>query len=227
MAIRILLVEDEKSIADSVIYTFTKDGYSVEWVTLAKQALETLPSLNPQLIIMDIGLPDMLGLDLCREIRKTNNTPIIFLTARSDEIDKVLGLELGADDYVVKPFSPRELLARAKAVLRRQNNPSPAVHPTTKTFDIDDGKKRITLKQKDLELSKYEYDLLKLLIGRPGRVFSRDELLTLAFGDDHVTTDRAIDAHIKNIRAKIKMIDPTCDPIETHRALGYSFKEAC
>ncbi|MBX7147893.1 two-component system response regulator CreB [bacterium] len=224
MPTALLLVEDEKSIADSVIYTFGKEGYAVTWVSLASEALAQITALNPALIIMDIGLPDMLGLDLCREVRKTSNTPIIFLTARSDEIDKILGLELGADDYVVKPFSPRELVARAKAVLRRQSNLVLAPDKTKK-FKIDDAKKRITIYEKDLELSKYEYDLLKHLIARPGRVYSRDELLTLAFGNDHVTTDRAIDAHIKNIRAKIKSVDPETDPIETHRGLGYSLKE--
>ena len=178
------------------------------------------------LIILDIGLPDINGLELCKKIRKTRTLPIIFLTARSDEIDKVVGLEIGADDYVVKPFSPRELSARVKAVLRRTRPPAAGAQSNkNQAFRINEAKRRIIYYGTLLELSRYEFNLLNTFIRHPGRVFSRDQLMDLAWDEPEASMDRTVDAHIKNIRAKLKAVTPTVDPIMTHRGIGYALKE--
>jgi two-component system catabolic regulation response regulator CreB len=176
------------------------------------------------LIILDIGLPDINGLELCKQIRKVHNLPIIFLTARSEEIDRVVGLEIGADDYVVKPFSPRELTARIKAVLRRTRQPA-TDPPSNQAFQIDASRRRIFYFDTALDLSRYEYNLLKVLIRRPGHVFTRDHLMELAWDEPEASMDRTVDAHVKNIRAKLKAIRPQIDPIITHRGVGYALKE--
>ncbi len=223
----ILIVEDEPAIADNIRYALTTDGFETEWHANGGSVLEFLEQNQVALIILDVGLPDINGMELCKEIRKITQTPVIFLTARSEEIDKVVGLEIGADDYMVKPFSPRELTARVKAVLRRtassvlqggQAVDEPAFH-------IDAQKHRISYFLSPLELSKYEFQLLEIFIKRPGQLFSRDKLMELAWDDPDMSMDRTIDAHIKNIRGKLKKIKPDIDPIKTHRGLGYSLKE--
>jgi two-component system catabolic regulation response regulator CreB len=176
------------------------------------------------LIILDIGLPDMNGLELCKEIRQDHTLPIIFLTARADEVDRVVGLEIGADDYVTKPFSPRELSARVKAVLRRADQTG-RKGTSSKAFEVDESRRRIAYFGRFLDLSLHEYNLLTIFIRRPGHVFSRDRLMALAWEDPEASLDRTVDAHIKNIRAKLKQIMPDEDPIITHRGMGYSLKE--
>jgi two-component system catabolic regulation response regulator CreB len=177
------------------------------------------------LIVLDIGLPDISGVELCKEIRKTRAVPIIFLTAKTDEIDRVVGLEIGADDYVVKPFSPRELSARIRAILRRTQKAAALAEPEQRVFQIDETRRRITYFGAAVDLSRYEYNLLKVLIARPGHVLSRDRLMDLAWEEPEASTDRTVDAHIKTIRAKLKAIKPELDPITTHRGIGYSLKE--
>jgi two-component system catabolic regulation response regulator CreB len=189
--------------------------------------MEVLPLLAKDtihLIILDIGLPDTNGFDLCKEIQKRHAIPIIFLTARTDEIDRVVGLEIGADDYVVKPFSPRELSARVKAVLRRTKPVLEAPSPP-RAFQVDESKCQIAYYGRRLDLSRYEYKILKTFIRRPGQVFSRDQLMDFVWDDPGASLDRTVDAHIKNIRAKLKIIKSDLDPIITHRGLGYSLKE--
>jgi two-component system catabolic regulation response regulator CreB len=163
-------------------------------------------------------------MELCKQIRKTHSLPIIFLTARADEVDRVVGLEIGADDYVVKPFSPRELTARIKAVLRRTRPLAPSA-PSRQAFRIDESRRRISYFGRPLELSRYEYNLLRILILRPGHVYSRDQLMELAWDEPDASLDRTVDAHIKNIRAKLKTLEPKIDPIITHRGIGYALKE--
>ena len=175
------------------------------------------------LIVLDIGLPDINGLELCKEIRKAHNIPIIFLTARDDEIDRVVGLEIGADDYLTKPFSPRELSARVKAILRRTH--SNTASTPLPSFQIDESKRRISYFDAILDLSHYEYRILRTFIRRPGHVYSRDQLMSLVWDEPETSMDRTVDAHIKNIRAKLKKIKPEVDPIITHRGVGYSLKE--
>ncbi len=233
----ILIVEDEPAIADTLTYTLKKEGFETIWKNLALDAKKTLDSQKIDCIIMDVGLPDQSGFELCRDIRKTHNTPILFLTARGEEIDKVVGLEIGADDYVVKPFSPREIAARVKALMRRNppshfsthsSEPPPYTQATEAKplhFVIDEDKKKISYRQKDLTLSRTEYKILQILISHPGRVYSRDQLMDLAWDSPESSLDRTVDAHIKNIRAELKRVAPKLDPIQTHRGLGYSLKE--
>jgi two-component system catabolic regulation response regulator CreB len=189
--------------------------------------LEAMPVLEQgpiDLIVLDIGLPDINGLELLKEIRRTRAVPIILLTARSAEIDRVLGLEIGADDYVAKPFSPRELAARVKAVLRR-SKPAVAEKPASTAFVVNASKRTIAFFGKTLELSKYEYDILRQFIERRGHVFSRDQLMSLVWESPETSLDRTVDAHIKNIRAKLRTIRPDLEPIQTHRGSGYSLRD--
>ncbi len=221
---KILIVEDEPAIVDNVQYALETDGFETVWLSSGLEVIPLLSKENISLIILDIGLPDIDGLELCKEIRKKHTIPIIFLTARTDEIDRVVGLEIGADDYVVKPFSPRELSARIKAVLRRtkSSNPPPSA---PQAFKVDESKCQISYFGKVLELSRYEYKLLKIFIRRPGYVFSRDQLMDFVWDDPTASLDRTVDAHIKNLRSKLKAIRPDIEPIITHRGLGYSLKE--
>ncbi len=223
----ILIVEDEPAIADNIRYALTTEGFETEWHAGGSDVVAFLGDNKVALVILDVGLPDINGMELCKSIRQISQIPVIFLTARSEEIDKVVGLEIGADDYMVKPFSPRELTARVKAVLRRT---SPAVSDdvpsaTDSIFQIDSLKHRITYFFIPLDLSRYEFQLLEILIKRPGQIFSRDKLMELAWDDPEMSMDRTVDAHIKNIRGKLKKIKPDIDPIKTHRGLGYSLKE--
>jgi two-component system catabolic regulation response regulator CreB len=224
MASKILIVEDEQAIADNIQYALETDGFETLCLSSGRTVIQVLSEQQIDLILLDIGLPDINGMELCKGIRKTHDLPIIFLTARSDEIDRIVGLEIGADDYVTKPFSPRELSARVKAVLRRsqQHGASP---PSSKTFRVDESKRQITYSGAVLELSRYEYEILRTLIQRPGRVFTRNLLMDLVWEEPEASMDRTVDAHIKNIRAKLKTVKPDADPITTHRGVGYSLKE--
>ena len=163
-------------------------------------------------------------MELCKTIHEKHDLPIIFLTARSDEVDRVVGLEIGADDYVLKPFSPRELSARVRAVLRRTRNQASSP-PFPGPFEIDPARRRISYFNIPVDLSRYEFNLLSIFISRPGRVLSRDRLMDLAWDEPEASMDRTVDAHIKNIRAKLKAINPNVEPIITHRGVGYSLKE--
>ncbi len=219
----ILIVEDEPAIADTIQYALEADGCDTDRVTAAYPALDKIQADSPDLVILDIGLPDLNGIELCRKIRAFSLVPIIFLTARTDEIDRVVGLEIGGDDYVVKPFSPRELAARVRAVLRRIRPAASSLEE--QAFHCDPEKRLITYQGKALELSRYEYNLLCLLITNPGRVFTRDQLMAGAWDEPDASMDRTVDAHIKNLRAKLKRIQPNNDVIITHRGVGYSLKE--
>jgi two-component system catabolic regulation response regulator CreB len=221
---KILIVEDEPAIAETIQYALETDGFETRCLSSGTPALALLEQEAIDLIVLDIGLPDISGLELCKEIRKTRQLPVIFLTARSDEVDRVVGLEIGADDYVVKPFSPRELAARVRAVLRRAR-PSTEAISLPDTFKVDASRRQITYSGTPMELSRYEYNLLVILIQRPGHVFSREHLMQLAWDEPEAAMDRTVDAHIKNIRAKLKTINPEIDPIVTHRGIGYALKE--
>ena len=222
---RILIVEDEPAIAETIQYALQKDGCEIVWLQTGTPVLDLLDNERLDLIILDIGLPDISGIELCKQIRVGSNVPIIFLTARSDEIDRVVGLEIGGDDYVVKPFSPRELAARVKAVLRRSGSEQTERDGNT-SFSNDRIRRQISYCGNLLELSRYEYNILDIFIESPGQVFSRDQLMERAWDEPDSSMDRTVDAHIKNIRAKLKQIHPTIDPIVTHRGIGYSLKES-
>jgi two-component system catabolic regulation response regulator CreB len=224
MKLRILIIEDEPAIVDNIQYALETDGFETICCFSGIKALEFLDKEKVDLIVLDIGLPDINGFELCKDIRGKNNIPIIILTARTDEVDRVVGLEIGADDYVTKPFSPRELTARIKAILRRTGtaNQKP---PSKTVFQVDESRRQITYLGKTLKLSRYEFNILKTFIRRPGHVFSRDQLMDMAWEEPESSLDRAVDAHIKNIRAKLRDVEPGPDPIVTHRGIGYSLRE--
>lgn len=219
MPIKILLIEDESGIADNIIYSMQSEGFPVEWKKLGRDGLDFLMHNPCSLVILDIGLPDTSGFEICREIRKQSDTPIIFLTARGDEIDRVVGLELGADDYVVKPFSPRELVARVKAILRRTEKKP---FSSQQSFNLDEHKRQVLYQGNRLELTSYEYGILCLLIKKPGQVFTREQLMQAVWPTPEESYDRAVDTHIKTLRAKLRRINADDDSLLTHRGIGYS-----
>lgn len=229
----ILILEDEPSIADSLIFVLQAESFSTHWESLASKALAYLKDQPVDLVIMDVGLPDMTGFEACKQLRKFSEVPVMFLTARADELDRVIGLEIGADDYVVKPFSPREVAARVKAILKRVrpaiavNEPSLIDLPIDKhprEFAIDTERKTIHYQQGLLQLTRFEFCLLQLLVAQPGRVFSRDQLLNAVGVTADAGYERSIDGHIKTIRAKLRAIDAAADPIKTQRGFGYSYQ---
>ncbi len=217
----ILLLEDDPAIADTVAFALRREGFAVEhraWLAEARERLRAGPA--PALLILDIGLPDGHGLDLCRELRAgpLKQLPVIVLSARSEEMDRVLGLELGADDYLAKPFSPRELVARVRALLRRaQAAPAPSAG-----FVVDGA--RVWLDGQLLNLTKLELGLLLKLLSAPQRIHARDTLLDAVWGSSADSGDRTVDTHIKTLRAKLREAAPARDPIKTHRGLGYSLE---
>jgi two-component system catabolic regulation response regulator CreB len=225
----ILIVEDEPGIADMLQYALATDGFDALWCATAQAALDELARRAPALVILDVGLPDLSGFDLFKQLRAASDVPVVFLTARSDEIDRVVGLELGADDYVSKPFSPRELVARVRTILRRATRGDPAGAPpvaaATGPFAIDEGRRVIRFYGRALELSRYEYGLLKTFIEHPGHVFSRDVLLDKVWDTTSDSLDRTVDAHVKTLRAKLKAVAPGLEPIRTHRGVGYALAE--
>lgn len=231
MAASVLIIEDEPAIADSLSYALSSEGFECEWKVTGQEGLAVIEAGGVDLVLLDVGLPDINGFDLCKMVRAKHDLPIIFLTARSDEIDRVVGLEIGGDDYVSKPFSPREVAARVRAVLRRfqkapaVQQPVPAAEtPPSVGFHVDDARHAIFYRGERLTLSRYEYRLLKILVERPGWVFSREQLMEMAWDAPEASMDRTVDAHIKLLRSKLRAIHPE-DPIVTHRGVGYSLKE--
>ena len=218
---RIWLVEDEQSIADTLVYMLQQEGFQVSVFGRGLPALEAAAHQAPDVAILDVGLPDISGFELCHRIRASSQIPLLFLTARSEEQDRLLGLEMGADDYVAKPFSPREVSARVRTILRRtQLTPAP-VSPAT-GLQLDEVRARITLNGHALNLTRYEYLLLKTLRQQPERVYSRQQLMELVWADAEESLERTVDTHIKTLRAKLREIDPQSQLILTHRGLGYS-----
>lgn len=226
---RILIVEDEPAIADTLIYALQTERFEVDHALTGGAGLELARGKRYDLVVLDIGLPDMTGLDVCKEIRISSQVPVLFLTARDAELDRVLGLELGGDDYVTKPFSPREVVARIRAITRRagrgEDAPAPASPPVAAGLLRDDAHSmRMWCGAVDLELTAHEYKLMRVLMAKPGRVFTRDQLLEQAWEDPGAVTDRTIDAHIKTIRSKLRQAHPGAqDLIQTRRGLGYSY----
>ena len=220
----ILVVEDEATIAETIVYALQTEGFIPLWKTTGHEALAVLAARPVALVVLDVGLPDMSGFEVCREAQKRASVPVIFLTARSSEVDRIVGLELGADDYLAKPFSPRELTARVRAVLRRTSDRNvPA--PPAGVWQHDEARCRICYRGRALELTRNEYRLLAALLASPGRVFSREQLMTAAWEDPGAAIDRTVDAHIKLLRAKLRQAAPDSDPLVTHRGLGYSLRE--
>jgi two-component system catabolic regulation response regulator CreB len=220
----ILLVEDEASIADTLIYALQSEGYSTHWLTLAGEALTYQQNTPADLLILDVGLPDMTGFEACKQLRRFSEVPVIFLTARNAEIDRVVGLEIGADDYVTKPFSPREVAARVKAILKRMQPRAAAAPAPAGVFAVDAERFQIHYHGRLLSLTRHEFRLLHTLLAQPQRVFSREQLLDGAGVPAEAGYERNIDSHIKSLRAKLRQVTADAEPIQTHRGLGYSIK---
>jgi two-component system, OmpR family, catabolic regulation response regulator CreB len=220
---RILLVEDEPAIAETVLYALRTAGFAAEHCLTGADALREARSADYDLAVLDVGLPDLDGFALCQELRRGRDLPVIFLTARDSEAERILGLEIGADDYVAKPFSPRELVARVRVVLRRRDAPA-ARTSADAGFEHDADGHRIRYRGRLLDLTRYEYGLLAALLKRPGAVLSRAQLLDRVWGEALDSGDRTVDTHIKTLRAKLRAVAPDADPIRTHRGLGYSLE---
>lgn len=224
--LNITLIEDEPAIADTVVYALESEGYKVHWFNSGLAGLEYLKSTPVDLVILDIGLPDINGFEFFRRLREFSALPVIFLTARNVEVDKVSGLEMGADDYVVKPFSPRELTARVGVVLRRLKAAATAdsVHNLSSNagpFEIDEVAWIIRYLGVEVELTRHEFQILVILIRSPSQVYTREKLLEMVWDAPHHRLDRTVDAHIKNIRAKLRAVDAASNPIKTKRGIGY------
>ena len=230
MTDRILVVDDEPAVCDLLAYNLRKAHYDVVIAVDGQEALRQARQTPPDLILLDLMIPEVDGFDVCRELRKTSNVPIIMITARGEEIDRVVGLELGADDYVTKPFSVRELMARIKAVLRRsqsdENKPqgSNFLHgPNGLQMDLD--ARTVYIKENNLDLSRLEFDLLYHLLTNAGRVLTRERLLEQVWGYDFVGDTRAVDSAVKRLRAKLRSVSGETDTIEAVRGVGYRFSK--
>ncbi len=231
---RVLLVDDEQSIVDALGERLDRDGFSVYAVASGEEALEALSAASYDLILLDVGLPGIDGFETLRQLRaQGRDTPVIVLTARGDEIDRVVGLELGADDYVVKPFSARELTARVRALLRRsaeiarlraqvENEETPLPE---RSLQIDTLRRKVTFRGQPLELRPREFDLLTLLAAHPGQVFTREALLRQVWGYDEYVDARTVDVHIRRLRAKLADIDPDAQVILTEWGVGYKLAD--
>ncbi len=224
---RILVVDDEQAVLDLLVYNLGKSHYEVLAAVDGRQALELARQSNPDLILLDLMLPEIDGLDVCRELRRTSKVPIIMVTARGEEVDRVVGLELGADDYVSKPFSVRELMARIKAVLRRTQpdeaeTPQVLAGPGGLRLDLE--RREAAVGEVSLDLTRLEFDLLHTFLTNPERVLTREQLLEQVWGYDFAGDTRAVDSAIKRLRASLRAADPQADGIEAVRGLGYKFK---
>ncbi len=218
----IFIVEDEAALASVLEDYLTYEGARVSVLNKGVGALEAILTAKPDLVILDVMLPDVDGLTLCREIRAKSDMPIILESARTEELDRLLGLDLGADDYICKPWSPREVVARARAVLRRSG---PAqMGPGESGLALDTETWTATLDGRPLELTRREFQLLQVLSQRPGRVYSRNQLLNIVFADERSVFERTVDSHIKNIRNKVKAIDPQVECIRSVYGVGYAFE---
>lgn len=220
MAGDILIIEDESAIADTIAYALKTEGFTPHRSGLGGEALERLRRESFRLAILDVGLPDLSGFEVCRRLRTFSAIPVIFLTARSEEVDRIVGLEIGGDDYMAKPFSPRELVARVRVILRRMERVE--AEPSTTWFELDEARHRIRFCGQGLDLTRYEYLLLKCLMAAPEHVFTRLQLMEQVWAGAEESGDRTVDTHVKTLRAKLRQANPELDPIQTHRGLGYS-----
>jgi two-component system OmpR family response regulator len=219
---RILIVDDDPAIRDVVRFALARAGFETVEAENGRVALDLFASVPPDLIVLDVALPELDGTELCRQIRRDSSVPIVFLSSRDEEIDRVLGLEIGGDDYLVKPFSPRELVARIKAVLRRgiavqAAAPAKVLSHGALTLDLD--AVRASWNGTEVALTATEFGILRTLMTRPGKVYTRDSLMDGAYAVDKVVSDRTIDSHVRRLRAKFEAIGAA--PIETLHGIGY------
>lgn len=216
----ILIVEDEQRLASLLADYLAASGMSSHWLAEGSGVAAWVRQQPPDLILLDLMLPGRPGMEICKEIRSFSNVPIIMVTARVEEIDRLLGLEFGADDYICKPYSPREVVARVKAVLRR----SSGTIPVTSGLDINEPAMRVRLDGHSLELTAVEFNLLAFLVAHPGRIFNRDQLMERIYSDQRIVNDRTIDSHIKKLRRKMEQVQPGCDLIRSVYGVGYKYE---
>jgi DNA-binding response OmpR family regulator len=225
MTHRILVIDDEPAVTDLLAYNLRKALYDVLTAADGREGLRLAREASPDLILLDLMIPEVDGLDVCRELRKTSGVPIIMVTARGEEIDRIVGLELGADDYICKPFSVRELLARIKAVLRRvqadTDSGSSIVLDGPGGLRLDVERRTVTVDGSPIELTRLEFDLLHHLLTNAGRVLTREHLLEIVWGYDFAGDTRAVDSTVKRLRAKLRALSPAADIIEAVRGVGY------
>lgn len=221
---RVLVIDDEPAVVDVLVFSLRRSGFTVDVAGTLQEGRRLLASQSFDLLMLDLGLPDGDGLEFCRQLRAGSGIPVLILTCRDDEVDRVVGLESGADDYVAKPFSPRELVARVRAILRRAaplapSNDAPTV--VLGTVRIDPYSHRATLREVSVPLTRLEFQLLYLLVRAPQRVFSRDELIERVYRGEALVADRTIDSHVKGVRQKFQRVEAAADPIETVFGVGY------
>lgn len=213
----VLIVEDEAKLAELLVDYLTEAGFATHWIADGLEVVPWLKKSRPDIVLLDIMLPGRNGMDLCRDIRAFSSIPILMLTARIEEVDRLLGLEIGADDYICKPYSPREVAARVKAILRRVDG----LFPNGEGFVVDGERLLIRFRGHDLDLTPGEFRLLAALLDKPGRILSRDRLLDRLHEDNREVMDRAVDSHIKNMRRKLEKIAPGEEIIVSVYGVGY------
>ena len=219
----VLIVEDEKKLANILIEYLQKDGFQTKHIAIGSEVIPWVKEHNPDLILLDLMLPEMNGKQICQEIRTFSSIPIIMVTAMVEEIDRLIGLELGADDYICKPFSPKEVTARVKAVLRR-SDPDYIKNSQSRGFEVNPDQYSITLAGQKLDLTPVEFRLLSMFIEYPNRVYNRDQILNNVFDDGRIVLDRTVDTHIKNLRQKLQAVNAKSDYIRSIYGIGYSFE---
>ncbi len=218
----IVIVEDEQKLAAVLNDYLSQAGYQITCIEDGSEALEKLPELAADLVLLDLMLPGTDGMTICREIRKTSNVPIIMTTARVEEIDRLLGLEIGADDYICKPYSPREVVARVKAVLRRGKDTNASIDNSL--FSINANEATVSIAGNKAELTAVELKLLQTMAETPGRIYNRNQLMTRIYPDNRVVSDRTIDSHVKKLRQRLATMDPEAEYIHSVYGLGYKFE---
>ena len=224
MSKSILIVEDESKLAKVLADYLEKDDFKTNHLINGDEVVDWVKKNKPDLILLDLMLPGANGKDICKEVRNFSAVPIIMVTAMIDEIDRLIGLELGADDYICKPFSPKEVVARVKAVLRRMD-PDFINQSDTDDFNIDHDAFSISIRGNKLDLTPVEFRMLEMFMGQPGRVYNRDQILNNVFDDGRIVLDRTVDTHIKNLRQKLKEASPEKDYIRSIYGIGYSFEK--
>ena len=226
---RIAIIEDEAELASLIDYNLSRQGYSVQAWNGSQGTFKALEQWKPDLVVLDVMLPEIDGFELCRQIRRSTvlgRTPVLFLTARSDEVDRVLGLEIGGDDYMTKPFSPRELIARVKAHLRREEMDAEPPAAEIGPFRLDRTARRVFLGDRELTLTSTEFNLLEFFLTHPGRAYSRDQLLESVWGEQRFVTPRAVDVHVRRLREQIEEQPDNPKYLTTVRGFGYRFEES-
>jgi DNA-binding response OmpR family regulator len=226
---RIAIVEDEAELALLIEYNLTRQGYEAQILSGSKGTLKSLEQFKPDLILLDVMLPDLDGFELCRQVRQSAvlaRTPVLFLTARADEVDRVLGLEIGGDDYMTKPFSPRELIARVKAHLRREEMDADPPVTQIGPFRLDRTARRVFRQDREISLTSTEFNLLEFFLTHPGRAYSRDQLLESVWGEQRYVTPRTVDVHVRRLREQIEEQPDNPRHLTTVRGFGYRFEES-